>query len=460
MIVKRIPFSWIAEEEHRLDCGPFTRGGIEAKKRLEASSLQKEDLIDLTTGGATGMYHVGMDKLRWVDGRDYGVPFLRSSDILKADLSSQPLISREQAEANPLFRCPAGSTLITRSGSIGRMAYCRQDMADMAMSQDVLKVVPDSSRVPPGYLYAFLSSRFGVPLVVSGTFGSIIVHIEAENIARLPVPRLGPQVEEQVHALVQGAAAARSKAVGLLEKARQRVRGMLPVHAGPSPSLWTSVHSSRLQPRLDAFYFSAPCIAARRAFDGAAVAEHRKLGDVARVFIPGIFKRRYADPEYGIPYLTGNDVFQLAPTSDRYLMRSVAEQFDLVVSQGDILIQEAGQIGGLIGRSVLVGSYLDGFAISNNMIRLTPHEASDSGYISAVLSTSEGVLLISRESAGSSIPHIDESRVRNIRIPWPPAAERRTIGDDVIRAQELRDQACVDESRARMLVEDAIEAAS
>jgi type I restriction enzyme S subunit len=52
-----------------------------------------------------------------------------------------------------------------------------------------MRVVPDAEKIPPGYLYAYLSSKFGVPLVVGGTYGAIIQHIEPEHIANLPVPR-------------------------------------------------------------------------------------------------------------------------------------------------------------------------------------------------------------------------------------------------------------------------------
>ena len=457
MIVKSIPFSWIADEEHRLDCGPFTRGGIEAKKLLERSSLPKNRLIDITQDGIAGMYHVGMDKLRWVAGPNYGIPFLRSSDILKADLSNQPYISHSQVKENPLFTCPVGTTLITRSGSIGRLAYCRQDMARMAISQDVLKVVPDTRQVSSGYLYAFLSSKFGVPLIVSGTFGSIIVHIEAENIAHIPVPRLGADAEREVDALVKRAGDARYEASLLLAQTQEVFRGLFPPQGEIRMRLWTQVSSLHLQPRFDAYYYSDECAAARRSFDEAA-SDHRMLGDVADISIPGIFKRRYADdPEFGIPYITGSDVFEICPTSERYLMKSVADRYGLTVSKGTILIQEAGQLGGLMGRSVLTGDYLDGFAVSNNMVRIIPKNKEDTGYLLGLLSTPAGVKLMGREAAGSSIPHLEVNRVRDIKIPWPKQEFGRQIGSLVMQAQEMRDLACVDEARARQLVEDAIE---
>src|SRR5690606_506709 len=139
----------------------------------------------------------------------YGTPFMGSSDIRMSDFSALPLIANRQVERNPLFTLGLGWTLITRSGTIGRMAYARPDMDGMACSEHVLRVVPDAERIPPGYLYAFLSSRYGVPLVVSGTYGAIIQHIEPEHIAELPVPRFDSGFEQEVAKAIDAAAAER-----------------------------------------------------------------------------------------------------------------------------------------------------------------------------------------------------------------------------------------------------------
>ena len=46
--------------------------------------------------------------------------------------------------------------------------------------------------------------------------------------------------------------------------------------------------------------------------------------------------------------------FYIAPKSNRFLLRRVVDEYGLRVEKGTILIQEAGQLSGLIGRSVLV----------------------------------------------------------------------------------------------------------
>ena len=77
----------------------------------------------------------------------------------------------------------------------------------MWSSEHVLKVVPNTDLVRPGYLYAFLSGRFGVPLIVGGTYGAIVQHIEPGHISDLPVPLAPEAIQDDAHRLVAEAAA-------------------------------------------------------------------------------------------------------------------------------------------------------------------------------------------------------------------------------------------------------------
>lgn len=463
MKVKTIPSAWMRRDGRRFDCGPYMSGALEAKIRLEELACRKDRLADVCDGGIAGLVNAGRITRQWAADSVHGVPFLTSTSILQADLSDLRFISHRAVRENPKLIIRAGYTLITRAGTIGRMSYARPDMDGLACTEDVLRVIPDDRRVRSGYLYAFLSSKFGVPLVTSGTYGAIIQHIEPQHIADLPVPRLGDEVEGEAHRLVDLAASNRTKAIYLLKASLNAVEDLLNAAGSGSQSdaPWSSVAASRLQSRCDAYYYSIKCEAARRAFDGATVPEHRTLGEVAQVFIPGIFKRRYADdPAFGVPYITGGDVFQLAPTSDRFLMDRVAQDNQLVIKKGMFLIQEAGQLGGLIGKSVFVGDHLDGYAVSNNMVRVTARDERDAGYLFALLSTNAGVTLIAREAAGSSIPHMDANRIRSLSLPWPGAAQRHEIGRTVVDAIALRDRAAEAEDEARALVERAIEEAA
>lgn len=454
--LKIVRAAWLDEGGRRLDCNPYMSGALEARDTLKRLAAKKDKLRGVTLG----MFDSGRESRNWVDDPRFGVRYMGSSAITLADLSSLPLISNKQVARNPKLLIREGWSLITRSGTIGRMTYVRREMAGLACSEDVLRVVPDPERIPPGYLYAFLSSRYGVPLVVSGTYGAIIQHIEPEHIADLPVPRFDARTEAAIAEKVDAAARARSEAVELLQEARNRLhvrlglRAPTPVSALIKPDV-TAVSSDTFRDRGDGYYYSARNAESRAAFDAAGGS--RALGEVAEVFIPGIFKRQYAsDPQFGSPYITGGDVFELAPVSDKFLMKRVAAEYRLLLEKGMIVVQEAGQLGGLIGRSVMVGSYLDGFSCSNNMIRIVPEDDIDGGYLFTLLASEHGVRLLSREAAGSSIPHTDEQRVKRIQVPWPSRKDREDIGAPAIRARELRDQASVWEQEARDMLEAKI----
>lgn len=459
------PASWIPDTGNRLHAGPYASRSVHLRRRLR--ELNGVPLSSLTTGPYGGIYTPPIHNFKrvYVTSEEHGVPFLGTTSMLHADFVGVPLLSREQAESEKLriLRINAGMTLISCSGTIGRTVYARPDMEGMWSSGDTLKVVPNESKVHSGYLHAVLSSRAGVAAMVAETYGSIIPHIEAGHIAQLPIPRLGDKKERRIGSLISAAAAARSKARGALSIAegliRQHILPTNTMHSTRNPSL--GVPASMLQERLDAYYYSHPCLSARATFDRANTSRMERLGDVAEVFIPGIFKRRFAGlPEHGYPYLTGADVFQIAPAADRFLMREVAEQNRLLVEPGMILIQEAGQLGGLIGHSVMVGEHYAPSAVTNNMIRVRCEDASDAGYLYAILRTREGVTLISRESAGSSIPHIDADRVRRLMLPWPQPRVRKLIAEPVLEALRLREQACAWESEARTAVDAVIEEAA
>lgn len=456
--VKAVPSTWLNNNGRRLDCGPYLSGAMEARELLRRLPVEKEPLASITDG----IFHAGRESRQWVESEEHGVRFMGSTDVLASDLSRLPLISKKQVKANPNFTIRSGWTLITRSGTIGRMAYARQDMDGIACSEHVMRVVPNSTKTKPGYVFAYLSSKFGLPIVLSGTYGSIIQSIEPHHITDLPVPRLGI-VEDQAHALIQQAADDRVKATKLIQEEISSLSdhlGFETIHQRRSERPSVSLQSSSLVlKRMDSFYYSSENLAARSAFD-AACATHGgcELGSVADVWIPGIFKRQYVDdPFFGTPYYTGKEIYELSPTTDLYLKKTTAKQYRLLLQKGMILIQDSGQVSGLIGHPVMVGRNLDGASCTNNMVRIVAPTDLDTGFIFALLSTDQGIRLLKREASGSSIPHLEEGRMRRLVIPWPSESIRKAIGRKILEAIELRDDAVIAENNARTLVERAIE---
>ncbi len=209
-------------------------------------------------------------------------------------------------------------TLISGAGTIGKMAYARRDMEGSWSNHDILKVVPNTEKVSSGYLYAFLSSDFGVPLVTAGTFGGIIL-ISNHPICGIQVPRFGQQLKNEVDSLINRASRMRTQAVQLINDSRARFdsfgEGVLLDR--PEYPIISAVSSRDIIGRLEAAYHdpAAETIAARITHG-----RYELVKDLCKeVSLPGIFKRIYIeDVEYGAPYFTGGAIFWLERYTKKY----------------------------------------------------------------------------------------------------------------------------------------------
>ena len=460
--VKTVPSSWIEKQARRLDCGPYMSGAIEARELLGQIRVRKDHLQDLTEGGISGIINPGRITRLWVEDEQNGYPFLSSTDILQSDLSNVSYIAKSAARQNSQLLIKERWTLITRSGTIGRMAYSRADMNGMACTEDVLRVIPDESKVKPGYLYAYLCSRFGVPLIISGTYGAIIQHIEPQHIANLPVPRLGT-VEDQAHELIQSAADLRVEAAKLLKTAGQMVNEQFgfPEKLALSHRVFScsTASSTLVLKRLEATFH-----------DAVAQESDRLLADVQRkdkfsslgiaISETGRLKQVFVDEEYGAPFLTSGEIFRQRYEPTRFLSnRLLPDESEWATQEGDLLLARSGQVGGIIGRGVWADQRFAGGCVSVDVLRLGAQNSQIlPGYLYAYMFLTDiGYRQLIRTAAGSSIPHLSAPDVSRLLIPRCYSALEAEINELVWNAGHKRAEAQEKEDLARALVERTIE---
>jgi len=330
-------------------------------------------------------------------------------------------------------------------------------MASAWSNQDIMKVVANPEKILPGYLFAYLSSRFGVPIVASGTYGAIIQHIEPDHIASLPVPRLGT-VEDRVHELVQKAADLRAEANELItsqvKKLEEEIAGgpIFWEHKKPQSFSVEPKFISNFASRLDAFHHIG--------FVGEAEKKVRvpliELSAVAVAMRPPIFKRVHVQ-EGGYEFLGGSDVMTMTQHSDVSISANTKNIDKFIVKPGQVLFQCVGQRYGIFGRPTLANRNLIGKAVSEHQIRIIPHDIDDAGYISIYLATGFGLRFLLKNSSGTSIPVLQEDGASKIQIYWPDETKRRAISEIAEKAWENRARAVEREDEARTLVERTIE---
>ncbi len=463
---KVVPSAWIEREGRRLDCGPYLSGAVEARVLLERLPARCPDLCDLTRGHDSGIYNGPQFVRNYVRDVDHGAPFLTGSTMLHADLTHNDLLKRADAVSARLahLQLDVDMTLVSCSGTIGRTSYARPEMGGMWSSQDILKVVPDPSLVSPGYLYAFLSGPFGLPLLLGGGYGAIIRHLEPQHIARIPVPLAPDDVQEEAHRLVTEAAEMRTEASGELRAVIREIEqaaGLPPIDrwsSRESPDT-TLVRASALGGRMDGLFHSEYHRAVLEPMRALPALRRTTVGELAeRVFAPPMFKRiRVEDPQFGLPFFGTSALLRSDPDASYLLARRTPGFEDLIVDETTVLVPAYGQLNGIIGHVVLPLGDVPGSTVTHLAVRLFSSSTAAAGYLFACLSSEYGRRQLKVRAFGSSIPHLDERAVAGVVLPRLDDTQMEELGQRAFGVRTARHEAIGREREARVLVERWIE---
>lgn len=88
-----------------------------------------------------------------------------------------------------------GMILVSRSGTIGNICIVPPHWKHWIASEDLIRVQPKKEL--QGYIYCFLASEYGQALIKRFAFGSVQDHIDCEQVAQFPIPRLASAEMEQ-----------------------------------------------------------------------------------------------------------------------------------------------------------------------------------------------------------------------------------------------------------------------
>ncbi|KOG33537.1 methylation-associated defense system restriction endonuclease subunit S MAD5 [Streptomyces sp. NPDC002814] len=460
-----VRLSWLREQGLRLDAAPYLSGAFAAKQLLKRLSVRKDPLSDLTAGHNGGIFNGPKFSRVYVNDPEQGVPFLGSTDMMEADLTHLPLLGHEVANKFQYLEIQPGMTLISCSGTIGRMAYVRPDMRGIWSSQHVMKVQANPARVKSGYLNTFLRSRFGVPIITSHAYGAIIQHIEPHHIADLPVPRFGEEVENRIHDLVEEAASLRAEFQSGLEEATRdlfttaRLEKLLDLRWHDQPRdvgftqrglTPTTLRALNYQPR------------ARRIIDELREVDHLLLGDICKdgQLSRGVRFTRVdgaIDPQVSYQLVGQRQAFWLRPEG-RWVSKGKTPR--AVLAQDEtILVAARGTLGEneVYGRPIFVTGAWRQKAFSEDFLRIRSGVSEVSGAYLFAFFRSEALFRIMRSlSTGGKQQDINTELCAAIPVPLLTAADRHRITETIRTAYRKRDEADVKEDQALDLLDKAV----
>lgn len=293
------------------------------------------------------IWHAGRWKRVYVNNPKTGIPLVGSSAMLKSDLSDIKLISRKYTEDMADKMLHPGWILVSCSGTIGNTVFTNTGHAGKLASQHVLRLKPKDI-LGGGYLYAYLSSKYGYAMLTQGTFGAVIQHIEPANVSTIPVPVFPEEMQKEIDQLIRDAASLRDKAAELLSACISEIEAKLQpklTHKRTGRVAIKDINNSH-NSRFEANYHIS---------DGSEVDKYirenfewKSLSDVClSISRPDIFKRYYV--QNGIPFLGGSDIFLAIPDGGKYLSKTKTSNIPaLKVENGWILMPRSGTIGNVV----------------------------------------------------------------------------------------------------------------
>lgn len=164
--------------------------------------------------------------------------------------------------------------------------------------------------------------------------------------------------------------------------------------------------------------------------------ELKSLESMARIKWFGPFARKYvANPANGCPFLTSSTMIESRPKPDKLVsIKHTGHLEALKIYNGTILISCSGTIGNV----VLCTKDVDGWACSQDAIRVFATEINDLGLVYCFLQSPLGQFLLKKSQTGSVVRHIYEDDVAVLPVPILPGALRRELTQLIVEASRKR----------------------
>lgn len=378
------------------------------------------------------------------------VQYFQSSDVNLAAEYSSVYVYKPQAERIKAI-VHKGDILVTGFGTIGNTRLVSKHQDGVCYANNVARI-RTKGEVLNGYIYAFITSKYGSAQLNKNASGSVVRYIEAPGIKKSLIPIPPASFQQEVDDLIQESARLREEAADALQQAIQQVEDIIPYPSKKNVGCVSSrtILSSHNR-RFEANYYIS---------EGHDIEKYiyknfkwKPLGQVCEdISRPDIFKRFYV--QNGIVFLGGADIFLASPDSKKQLSKTKTTNISsLAIKENTILIPRSGTIGNVAWAHAGHAQKL----ASEHVIRLQPNDILRGGYIYAFLSSSIGKALIQKHIFGSVIQHIEPPHLKLIPIPVIEDSIIDNIHKLVIEYSKKVGKAIENERQAISMIEQEIE---
>lgn len=163
-----------------------------------------------------------------------------------------------------------------------------------------------------------------------------------------------------------------------------------------------------------------------------------RMSELARTWQPSRLKGIVVPREYGEPFLTATQAFDIRPTARKWLAPGLTEQLvDRYLQPGWILVTCSGSVGD----AILSYAPHSGVIISHDLLRVQPHDEHTTGYLYAFLRGRFGRTMLRSSRYGSIIKHLEPEHLDDVPVPLVDEDIARMISARVRKVFHFRDEA-------------------
>ena len=398
----------------------------------------------------------------------HSVQYFQSSDVPNAAEQSATFVSKSQAESLNLL-VKKDDILITGFGTIGKTRLVSKFQDGVCYANNVCRV-----RVKPnkktGFLYSFLSSKFGFSQLNKNASGSVVRYIEAPGIKKTLIPDFPENFMQEIDNKIQESARMRENAEEDLAKAQKLLKDKAFL-----PSLTTDdydFYGSCIKDRnvstfvinrkevssltINAFNHSKRI----RNLESKITGNCSQLRDVilsGNFFSTGSFPRVEVKKGHGIMLINQSDIFDRI-IQGKYISRRNVKT-DNLVEYGEVMIAGVGTLGEneTFCRVIFANEDLVGQLVSGEFLRMKTNGKVPAGYLYAWLSSDYGFRLIRSTQTGTKLCRPIQKLLLQKPIPIIDEEAMKEIDSLVRTAHTKRYQANKLELDAIAIVEQEIE---
>lgn len=461
MVSKLISYSEVLNSK-RLDGKFFLNDDAVLSRHMQDHS---EKCVPLTT--KTVAFNPPIFKRQFCEGTASSVHYFQSSDVnSRFDYSSVYINADSAKKARALVT--ENQILVTGFGSIGDIRLVNNLNCGSAYANNVCRIDVKKQEFY-GYVYAFLSTKYGRAQLNRNASGTVVRFIEASGMKRILIPELGKELEESIHSRIKTVSALRADANLLLFQAdelfheanglsySEELLGVSENRVGIGSSIKLSEdliitlkarnHSRRVN-EIIKIWDVKPGV----KFEDY-LQEPFKIGGASTV-------KRINDKNFvGADMISQGDLHRMNPVKFRKVKIEKLSEKD-ISNEKMVLFPSVGNGSSeneIFVRPVLSYQLFDNKLLSGDIGKLRCNSKEDAAYLYAALNSRAGFRIMRAKIYGTQLRRPNWSLLKNINIPIASEIVKELVAKNVLMAFEKFSEARTEENKVISLIEQEID---